>query len=123
MLIYLAHPVSGNVPANLMRARRWLAWFYREFPEDAALMHWILDCEVMNDDDPVERARGILNDQIIIPRCDALWLLGGRTSPGMAAEMRLADEAGIAILDLTSQGAEPSASAARVAQAWLERRS
>jgi len=106
-LIYLAHPVSGDVAANLARARRWLLWCYRTRPDLAFVSQWILDCEILDDANPTDRQLGLEHDFAIIERCDAVWLVGGRVSAGMAMEAAHALARGIHVRDFTHLGEEP----------------
>jgi len=106
-VIYMAHPVSGDVEANLARARRWLLWIYRTKPGTAVVANWILDCEILDDSNPADRQMGLAHDLAILERVDAVWLVGGRVSGGMALEAEHAKAHGVRVLDLTALGAEP----------------
>lgn len=113
MLIYLAHPVSGPTPgaitANLLAARRWLAWAIDHFPAVSPIAPWIVTCEVLDDAREAHRARGMSINEATIMRCDAVWLTGGRVSKGMLAEARMAMGAGIPVVDFTHLGVDPPA--------------
>ena len=106
-LIYLAHPVSGDVAANLARARRWLLWCYRTRPDLAFVSQWILDCEILDDANPADRALGLEHGFAIIERCDEIWRVGGRISYGMALEGAHGAEHGVRLVDMTAIGEEP----------------
>jgi len=108
-VIYMAHPVSGDVEANLARARRWLLWIYREHPDTAVVCNWILDCEILDDSNPDDRSMGLRHDLAIIERVDAVWLVGGRVSEGMQAEADHAATVGVDVVDCTYLGTEPPA--------------
>jgi hypothetical protein len=107
-VVYMAHPVSGNVEENLARARRWVRWIYDHYPNVVVLAHWIVDCEVLDDANPAHREKGLAHDFAIIRRCDEIWLVGGRVSEGMGLESAYAtDDCGLPALDLTYLGPEP----------------
>lgn len=99
-IVYLAHPVSGDVAGNLAAAKRWIRVLYDNF-EVAVLANWILDCEVLDDANPEHRARGLEHDLAIIPRCDVLIAVGPRVSTGMALEWACAEEHGLPRIDAT----------------------
>ena len=101
-LIYVAHPFGGD-PANLQRVRRWYFWLVSEFPRNAYICQWVIECELLDDADPEVRAAALERDCAIVKRCDAVVLVGGHISPGMRQEA----DAGRAVLDLTPIGDEP----------------
>jgi len=107
--IYLAHPVSGDVPGNLARTRRWIRWIYDHFPDVAVVADWILTCEVLDDSNPIHRARGLGMDKAVIALCDEFWMVGGRVSTGMGIEKEAAERSNLRVVDLTFLGEEPPA--------------
>ena len=107
-LIYVAHPYSGN-RANLERARRWLAWLWRDSPPDVGYVaDWIFACEILPET-PENRARGLAFDAALVSVCDEFVMVGGTISPGMHREHMAARAAGLRIFDLTHLGPEPPA--------------
>lgn len=103
-VLYLAHPVSGDVPGNVARAKRWLRWACRAFGACAVIAPWIQAIELGEDDsNPVQRELGLRRDEAIAARCDAVLLVGGRRSSGMAREASVAR----AVIDMTMLGDEP----------------
>jgi len=105
-VVYLAHPVSGDVAANLARARRWLRWIYDNF-DVAVVADWIVCCEVLDDSNPAHRAHGLAMDRTLVEICDEFWTVGGRVSTGMQSEERIALAANVIVRDLTWLGEEP----------------
>jgi hypothetical protein len=110
-VVYVAHPVSGNVAANLERARRWLAWLVEIAPEWALAMPWMPYVETLDEDR--HRERGLRDDLSMLRRCDGIVLVGGRISAGMAIELEAARNAGLWAVDLTALGSEPPAPCVR----------
>jgi len=109
-VIYMAHPVAGDVPANLARALRWLRWLTATSPETTYIAPWI--AAIMSgeeDDDPAARARGLAHDVVTVRRCDGLVLVGGKISQGMAIERDAAISQGLIVTDMTDLGDEPPA--------------
>jgi hypothetical protein len=105
-VIYLCHPVSGDVAGNLANAKLWVRWVEENYPV-AVVASWITECEIWDDDNPEHRKAGLARDLAVIERCDAVWLVGGRISSGMAAEAAHAEKFGLPINDLTNLGASP----------------
>ncbi len=105
MTIFLSHPVRGDIPANLARAKRWILWCYRQGVSVVAT--WLIDCELLDDSDLAEREAGLRRNVELVSRCDELWLVGGRISEGMQREADAARAAGIPVRDLTHFGEEP----------------
>ena len=108
MVIYMAHPVAGDVPANLARALRWLRWLTATNPDATYIAPWIAAIiSGEDDDDPAARARGLAHDVVTVKRCDGLVLVGGRVSSGMAIERDAMLAHGGRVIDLTYIGDEP----------------
>jgi len=104
-LIYLAHPVSGDVLANVARAKLWLRWLTDSREEPAAVVApWITEVELWDDDDPEQREAGLRRCLVMVERCDELWLTGGRVSEGMDRERRHAMKHGLTVVDVTAMG-------------------
>ena len=106
---YLAHPVAGDVVANVARAKRWLAWASR-IEGIAPIAPWITPVELFavdEDGDPAAREFWLARDCAVVAKCDELWLVGGRISDGMRREWVTAMERGVRVQDLTGLGAEP----------------
>lgn len=103
-VIYMAHPVSGDVENNLKRAKQWVRWLEEHFSDVAVVATWILECEIWDDDNPEHRAAGLQRDLAVIERCDELWLVGEKVSKGMAYERDHAAVNGLRIRDLTTLG-------------------
>jgi hypothetical protein len=109
---YVAHPVAGDVPANLARALRWLKWLADRDHDTTYIAPWIAAIMSGEDDsDPYARTRGLRHDCNVVRRCDAIVLVGGRVSSGMAIERSTAITMGIDVIDLTDLGDEPPAEA------------
>ena len=101
-IVYLAHPVAGDVESNLERAKRWMKWVETHHPSFAVIADWIIECQIWDDSNPEHRAAGFRRNLAIIERCDELWLVGPRVSSGMAKERDHALRFGLRVRDLTS---------------------
>lgn len=111
LCVYVAHPVSGNVDANVRNTLRWLSWLMATEPGVAFVAPWI-PCLLAgaDDSDPKQRERGMLDNLALVERCDGIVLVGGRVSTGMQREANVALLAGRWVADLTSLGAKPPSS-------------
>jgi hypothetical protein len=90
--------------ANRWRASRWCAWAARQGVSPVAT--WIVLSGQWGES-PENRALGLACDLAAVERCDEVWLVGGRVSPGMRAEAAHAEERGLPVRDLTHMGEEP----------------
>lgn len=105
---YMAHPVAGDVQANVQRALRWLAWLRKEEPEACIIAPWIPALLAGEDDnDPAQRERGLRDCELVAELVDAIVLVGGSVSRGMQRELDAVTRNGGAVADLTKLGAEP----------------
>ena len=107
-LTYMAHPVAGDAPANLARAKLWLKWLTESREEPSAVIApWIIACEIWDDANPEERTQGLERCKAAIERCDEIYLVGGRVSNGMEIERRHAMRHGLTVIDITAMGKYP----------------
>lgn len=103
-IIYIAHPISGNVAGNLEK----IAAIGRDLNLNRAdvvpIAPYFFDLECLNDNKIYERARGIQNNSIIIQSgaVDELWLYGDKISHGMAMEIRAAQKVGIPVIPMSA---------------------
>lgn len=106
MIYYVAHPVGPDGPervANIARVKEWVRWLIHARRGDAFSVPWLPYVEVLTES-PDHRERGMRDGMEMLRRCDAIVLVGGRLSPGMAAELREAKHRKMAELDLLYLG-------------------
>lgn len=108
-ICYIAHPISGDVGANLADIRRISRIINREEPNIVPFVPYYLDCVAMDDKNGDERQRGIANDIAILKSgcVHELWLTGDRISSGMKEEIIIAALMGIPVKDMRSEYAAP----------------
>lgn len=106
-IAYIAHPIGGDVENNLIRIRAIVRRINLTEPETVPFAPYYADVLSMDDEKPIERARGIKNDLELIKRLrpDELRLYGNRISVGMYEEIRLAAPLGIPIIAMTPETA------------------
>lgn len=104
-LLYMAHPIAGDVPANMARAKRWLRWLGAHVDNAVMIAPYLhdLELEVTRDHVPAERELGLRRCVAAVAICDGIVLVGGRISPGMQREMASART----VYDLTELGPVP----------------
>lgn len=92
--IYIAHPISGNVPGNLAKIIAIIRTINLTMPDVVPMAPYYTDILALNDAVPAERKRGIANDTHIIKTCiDELWVYGDyENSIGCMAEIALCQE-------------------------------
>jgi hypothetical protein len=103
-IIYIAHPISGDVKGNLERVRQIAQDITLKFDDVVAFAPYWFDCHFLDDNNPVERERGIRNDHEFFERStiDEVWLYGDRISKGMEAEIKLAISCGIIVVPMST---------------------
>lgn len=103
-VVYIAHPLGAGLDreANRVNAARWCAWAACTRGV-APVADWIILSGEL-DESPENRTLGLACDVALVARCDEVWLVGGRVSPGMQAEADAARDLGIPVVDLTSLG-------------------
>jgi len=102
-IIYIAHPISGNVKENLASIAKIARQINLTNPDVTPIAPYFLDCYALNDAVPEERERGIQNDITILKSgiVKELWLYGNRISAGMFHEIELAHDLKIRVVPMT----------------------
>lgn len=105
-IVYMAHPlgVEPQRSENLDRALQWYLWILNHRRDVAVVADWIIVASMVGEE---HRARGLAMDLALVERCDEIWLVGGRISPGMQTELDHAIEHGKIVVDLTHLGTLP----------------
>lgn len=106
-IVYVGHPVSGDVTRNLHQVRLWLHFLLRRWPGVAWIAPWVLDAELLDDSNDEDREAGLRRDEAVITVCDAFIMLGGRVSSGMARERVAAERTFASVADATALGRTP----------------
>jgi hypothetical protein len=102
-IIYIAHPIGGDIEGNISKIKVILHDLNKTNPDIVPFAHYLVDLMVLDDNDPIERQRGITNDHILIKKgfIDEMWLYGDKISKGMIDEISLAEELGIPVIPKT----------------------
>jgi hypothetical protein len=102
-IIYVAHPVSGDVKANCDKVLRWLRWLTAVDPGRIYIAPWVGEVLAHLDMDPIPADfydRVLSDDEEVVRRLDGVLLTGGRISTGMAREADAARKAGKPVYDM-----------------------
>lgn len=125
-IVYIAHPIGGDIENNLLDLRRILRIINTNthprmmeigmemkmesfIPFDFSNVHpcapYYADIVSLDDDNPLERKRGIDNDIALINTgmFQELWLTGDKISFGMSEEVKLFKLLGKPIIDYTNK--------------------
>lgn len=87
-LVYICSPLSGDIPGNMEKARKFCSFALEK--GQIPLAPHLMFPQFVNDDDSAERELAIFMDVILLGKCDELWVFGDRISEGMAVEIEIA---------------------------------
>lgn len=111
IVLYMAHPIRGDVTDNIARALRWLKFLRRKYPAVTFVAPYIASLLSGEDDaDPVQRQAGLEDARALIVRLDGVVLVGGRLTEGMNFEAKACLAPGdllAAVYDMIFLGPEP----------------
>ncbi len=102
-LVYMAHPVRGDVDRNLCLAWAWYLSLRRTY----GLTHWITCPWLLemlqgaDDSDERQRAEALWRCCKYVEVCDEIWLVGHTGTPGMWQEAVHGAKYGVKIVNLT----------------------
>jgi hypothetical protein len=99
-IIYIAHPITGNVKSNVEKVVSIAREINLSHPHICPIAPNILDLQAMNPDVLTERNRGVRNGIELIERkvMDEIWFYGEELSKGMRYELMRATELGIPVI-------------------------
>lgn len=102
-IVYVAHPVSGDVRANCDKVIGWLRWLTRVDPSRIYIAPWLGEVLAHVDLDPITPDfynRVLSDDEEVVARLDGIALFGGTMSNGMKREVAVAAMHGKQVFDL-----------------------
>ena len=100
-LIYVASPYAGDIEKNTQFAKEACRFVMSE--GHAFFAPHLLYPQVLNESNPDERQLGLEMGKEILGWCDELWVFGDTVSPGMQAEISLAQEHEIPVIYINTQ--------------------
>lgn len=103
-IVYIAHPVGGDVPNNIKKIISLVKHISLVFPDVVPFVPFFCDLHALNDDIPRERNVGIKHNYEFFKRqtFDELWLCGDKISTGMHTEIKLAFKFNIPVIPQTT---------------------
>ena len=104
-IIYIAHPVSGDVNGNIIKIISIVREINMMCPDVVQLVPYLADLYALDDNVPNERQRGIKNDIAVLKSglINEVWLYGDKISTGMQEEIKLAKELNIPIKAMSKE--------------------
>jgi hypothetical protein len=103
-IVYVAHPIGGDVKRNMELVEARCGEIYRNRPEILPIAPYLMALRFLDDNDPSDRARGVAFNKELFERrgvIDELWLFGPRISRGMWEEVTWARARGIPVVPMT----------------------
>lgn len=99
-VIYIAHPISGDIKENLHSIRKIVRHLNLSKTDIVPFVPYYVDVVSLDDNNPVERERGIQNDIALFERgvIDEVHLYGDKISDGMQQEILLARRLNIPVI-------------------------
>lgn len=100
-IVYIAHPIGGDVVANLRHLREVLRRVNHLYPDVVPFCPYYANVVSLDDHDPDDRAKGLLNGQAVIRSgiADECWLTGWKMTSGMRTEVATFEEMGVPVIN------------------------
>lgn len=94
-IVYLCHPIAGDIQANLADLRRIIRSININFPDVVPFCPYYADVVSMDDNIPNARERGLRNCETTVLLAHEVWMTGDKITSGMEREAAAATRAGI----------------------------
>lgn len=97
-IVYIAHPIGGDVHVNLNKVQNIYAEITDNYPDVIPFAPYWITCHALDDNNPSDRAKGFEHNEAIFRSgiIDELWVYG--ISKGVIQEVQWANELGIKII-------------------------
>ena len=103
-LVYVASPYAGDIEKNTEFAKEACRFVMDE--GHAFFAPHLLYPQVLDENNSAERKLGLAIGKEVLGRCDELWVFGEIISPGIQAEIELAQEHEVPVKYINSQEVE-----------------
>lgn len=104
--VFICSPFGGDVTRNTEKARRYMC--FAIWKNVIPFAPHLLYPQVLEEDDPTQRALGLFFGTVWLGKCAELWVFGGRISEGMEREIACARKRRIPIRYFTEDCEEVS---------------
>lgn len=94
-LLYIISPYAGDIEKNKAFAVNCCSFAIQQGNTPIAVH--LLYPQILNDQDPAERATGLRLGLTALEHCALAWVCGPTISSGMAGEIELAEQLGIPV--------------------------
>lgn len=99
--VFIIHPIGGDVEGNVAKIKALCKRIHQEELDTVAIAPYLHLLEVLDDNDPVERATGLLMScHFLTELCDEAWCFG--ESDGCAIECAIAKRFNIPLIDMSN---------------------
>lgn len=95
MLVYIAHPISGDVENNVKKVKLILEYIIRNEPGITPIAPYLTYLEILDDNNEFDRSKGMQHDLNVLRRCEQIWVYG--ISGGVKQEIEFASVNGLLI--------------------------
>jgi hypothetical protein len=104
-IVYIAHPVGGDVENNLVLVAEIVRYIALNNKDVIPVAPYFLYCHALDDNDMNERIRGmeIGLDYLKNSNNIEVWLYGDRISNGMAEEIKVAHNLDLKVVAMTNE--------------------
>lgn len=98
-IIYIAHPIGGDIEKNLYSLRKIIREINLSRTDIVPFCPYYADVVSLDDNNPQERERGIQNGMALLQRgfIEEVWLCGHSLTDGMKQEVMMARMMGIPV--------------------------
>ncbi|MBS3937614.1 MAG: DUF4406 domain-containing protein [Peptococcaceae bacterium] len=100
-LIYICSPFAGDIDYNTSRARGYCRFAVSE--GCIPLAPHLYFPQFLDEDDKESRELGLFFALVLLTKCEAVWVFGGRITAGMGQEISKAERQGIPIRYFTDR--------------------
>ncbi|HYE22786.1 MAG TPA: hypothetical protein VD998_04325 [Verrucomicrobiae bacterium] len=105
LIVYVAHPIGGNVTVNMASVKAIVDRMFNDRPEVYPIAPYLFALERLDDSKAEDRRRGIAINKLYFDRrfIDEVWLFGNRVSSGMWEEVRWARRLRIPVVPMNNK--------------------
>lgn len=98
-LIYIAHPIGGDVENNIKKVKQILKNLIDTMDANkyTFVAPYLSYLEILDDSKPEDRKKGMMMSNHVLEKCDEMWIFGDVISKGIQEEIEHANEHNVKI--------------------------